>query len=496
MSSDAEPTNEPPLNDFRVSRLLAQSESYTFDCKRIGGKIDKLLETVVAFANSDGGTLALGLEDPDKGKGRDRVLGIQERLENWDELQRKLSSRITDPNELPVTTESIGCTLADGTRGSVILLRIGKSKRVHSVVDGGTFIRLTKGNKQITANEITDLCHARGVVSAESWLESVDFELLETDYWKAYARQRRLTRSIDQAMFHAGLARKDADGALKPTRAAVLLFAEEPSGLLASKAAVRIFHYRGPRADTDPNTNLVKLPFTVGGPLIRQIRDTRQAVIEELGKGVQHGPLGFEIVQKYPIRVIAEAITNAVIHRDYRLPSDVVVRIFSDHIEVESPGLLVGPVTASNIQRMGAHSRNALIIQHLREFPDPPNLDAGEGVPMMIGTMREAGLYPPLYITRPRLEREAVIVYLWNQNRPSIWEQVSDHIDQHGSIGNPEVRQLMGTDDKMTASKQLKAWLDQGLIVIDDPYAGKRYRRYTKPNTEPNLGSISNGPSN
>ncbi len=32
------------------------------------------------------------------------------------------------------------------------------------------------------------------------------------------------------------------------------------------------------------------------------------------------GPLGFEIVQKYPVRVLKEAITNAVLHRDYRLP--------------------------------------------------------------------------------------------------------------------------------------------------------------------------------
>ena len=58
---------------------------------------------------------------------------------------------------------------------------------------------------------------------------------------------------------------------------------------------------------------------------------------------------------------------------------------------------------------------------------------------MMFGTMKEAGLYPPLYMTRPKLPREAVRVYLFNQNRPSIWEQVTDYLDKHGSIGNAEI---------------------------------------------------------
>jgi ATP-dependent DNA helicase RecG len=158
-----------------------------------------------------------------------------------------------------------------------------------------------------------------------------------------------------------------------------------------------------------------------------------------------------------------------------------MVRIFSDRIEVDSPGLFAGPVTTANIGRVGPYSRNPLIIQHLREFPSPPNLDAGEGVRMMFGTMRESHLYPPLYLTRPRIEREAVIVDLRNQNRPSVWEQVTDYLEKHGTIGNAEVRQLLGTDDTLRASKQLKHWVEQGVLVVVNPDAGTNVRRYTKP---------------
>jgi ATP-dependent DNA helicase RecG len=485
MSTATAPQQPPPFDDALVDKALLEEESYTFDCKRLKDRLTKILETVVAFANSDGGVIALGLEDPDKAQGRDRVYGIQENPMNWDELRRLMLSRITESGLLAWKPHEVGCTLRDHTIGSVVFLRIEKSTRIHSIVDDGTFRRLDKGNKQLTAPEINELSFARGTITAESQLESVDFDLLDTDYWRAYAQQRRLTRPIAEAMLHVGLAKRSGDGRVLPTRAAVLLFAEEPSGLLASKAAVRIFHYRGHKVQTDPNTNLLKPPATVSGPIIRQIQDAAEAVVRELASGIQMGPLGFEIVQRYPVRVIKEAITNAVLHRDYHLATDVHIRIFSDRIEVESPGLFAGPVTVANIGQVGVFNRNPVLVGHLREFPNPPNLDAGEGVRMMFGTMRETGLYPPLYDTRPHVERDAVIVTLFNENRPSLWEQVSQYVDQHGSIGNAEVRQLMGTENVLSVSKLIRDWVDRGLLVVANPQAGTRVRRYAKPGSRP-----------
>ena len=486
MDQTVQPSHaSPPFDDKLIDDLLLWPESSRFECKRLAGKLAPTLISVVALANTEGGIIALGFEDPDKAKGRARVYGIQENPTNWDELRRQLQSRITEPNLLPCSPVEIGCTLRNGTKGSVVFLKIEKSNRIHSIVDDGTWVRLEKGNKELTANEINELCFSRGTISVEAQLEPIELELLDTNYWKQYASHRRLTRPIADALRYIGLARPDAQGTLHPTRAAVLLFAEEPSGLLGGKAAVRVFHYRGNRIQTDPHTNLLKPPKTISGPIIRQIQDTTDYVVNQLASGVQMGPLGFEVVQSYPIRVIKEAITNALIHRDYRLSADVHIRIFSDRIEVESPGLLVGPVTAVNIGTIGTHARNAILVNHLRDFPIPPNLDAGEGVRMMFGTMEAVGLYPPLYLTRPHVPREAVIVFLLNEHRPTAWEQVSLHIDQHGSIGNTEVRKAMETENVLAASKQIKKWLEQGLLIILNPTAGTRSRRYSKPNMPP-----------
>ena len=477
------PQPSPPFDQELVDSFLDVPESFNFDCKRLG-KQTTVLETVVAFANTDGGTIGIGLEDPSKGKGSDRIYGIQENPMALDDLKKLVRSRIT-PEVEGLTFIELGCTLRNGEQGSVCFLRVPKSPTVHSIVNDGTFRRLERSNEQLTAQEINELCFARGTISAESKIVEIDFELLETAYWRQYAKARKLTRPLPEAMQHIGLAKTDHAGTLRPLRAAVLLFAEDPAGLLGGKASVRVFHYKGERIQHGPTPNLRKRPKTIGGPLIRQIADTLEYLTGELATGIEMGPLGFEIVHRYPVRVLREAVTNAIIHRDYHIPTDIQIRIFSNRVEIESPGLLPGPVTQANIWKIGPYNRNALIVNGLRDFPDPPNLDAGEGVRMMFDTMWQSQLYFPVYVTRPTIGKDAVLVMVLNENRPSTWDQVTNYIDKKGSISNKEVREIMGGEGVLEASKQIRDWVQKGLLVVTDPSAAKQNRRYTKPNTLP-----------
>ena len=112
---------------------------------------------------------------------------------------------------------------------------------------------------------------------------------------------------------------------------------------------------------------------------------------------------------------------------------------------------------------------------------------------MMFGTMQSTGLYPPLYVTRPIIDRESVIVFLRNENRPTAWVQVSDYIDKHGSIRNAHVRTIMGTDNVLAVSKQIKKWEGMGLLVVVDPLVSKALRSYVKPGSGGIQMSLSMG---
>lgn len=478
-----------PESATLVNNLLAQSESTRFESKRVSGKmVGKALETLCAFANTSGGTLALGLEDPLKAVGRDRLFGIGENPEAVDELRRKALTHLLPAVE-GLRWMKIACKLRDGADGHLLLLQVPQSPKVHSILDNGTWTRLDASNREISATEITELSYRRGVISAESEPLPIAFELLDTPIWRLFAAQRGfLTGDVPDRLFRIGLAKR-VGGELQPLRAAVLLFAEEPGGLLAvhqSRADIRIFHYRGNRIEPGAVPNLLKPPRTISGPMSVQIARANAHVLDALAAGLTLAESGFKTVHRYPERVIKEAITNAVIHRDYRLNRDILIRIFDNRIEILSPGLFPGTITPANISRAGSFARNPLIVRNLREFPEPPNVDAGEGVRMMFSEMRAANLYPPFFSEDRDSVQPAVMVTLRNEERPPIWEQVSDWIDRHGSLVNSDLRRIAGVDT-LKASKMLKAWVEEG-ILRRDVAGGKRRTLYRKPNPDNESG--------
>lgn len=84
----------PPDDAEIVRRLCEMDESLCHEFKRVSNKmVHKALETIVAFANTEGGILVLGMEDYKKAQGKDRLYGIQDNPEAVDELRRRTRCR-------------------------------------------------------------------------------------------------------------------------------------------------------------------------------------------------------------------------------------------------------------------------------------------------------------------------------------------------------------------------------------------------------------------
>lgn len=480
-----------------INNLLNRTESRHLEFKRVSGKmVGKVLETVCAFANTAGGMLVLGIADAKEFAGDERLFGIEENPEAVDELQRKLHTEF-QPSIDSVTTRRIPCMacngIAKGKAAHLLLVQVKRSNAVHSIVNGSTFVRMEASNRPMTASEITELSYQRGIRSAANEPVPVALDRLQTHAWQRFVQGRgALTGSFAEQLLRIGLAEK-VNGQVQPRRAAVLLFADEPGGLLAAwdaRADVRVMVYDGKRISTGATPNLRKPAKTIRGPLIDQIDATIRLVLDELAQGLTLSSSGFKTVHAYPERVVKEAIVNAVVHRDYHLNRDIFVRIFDDRIEVESPGLFPGNITPFNIARAGSKARNPLIASNLREFPVAPNIDAGEGVKMMFSEMAAADLYPPQYRESMSTAVESVTVTLLNAKRPTAWDQVSDWVDRNGSIANADVVRIAGVDT-LRASKLLIAWREQGLL-IPLPGRAKRNMAYAKPDqTDDDLGLLS-----
>lgn len=474
-------------NENLIKNILSiPVETQNIEFKRLGGSrnegVDRTLQSIVAMANTDGGTIILGVDDPEKTtwKGTDRIFGIEENLELYDEIGksvRKIYPPISD------IWPPIIIKVAENKR--ITLLSIPKVRDGFRHIENRVYVRLEKGNKMLGPQEILHLAYVKGFSRADKELVDINFDLLKTNFYESWRKKRGLAEDkIELILEKTGLARKKENNKLLPTMASVLLFAEFPNDILDSKCSVRVFQYEGKLETVKETLNLIGTPRNINGPVAKQIVDTHEYVLSLLRSGMRI-PSGFVTTYSIPERAVKEAITNAVIHRDYHTKRDIEIKIFEDCIEVESPGLLPFNITPSNIGiERSQEYRNDLLVKHLREFPDPPNLDQNEGVKAMRYTMKTANLYPPIFWTYPNLQ-DAVRVILLNEKAPNEWDKVSDYLIKNKYITNTEARGILLTDDTVKVSKRFNRWVRRGLLTKITPRTGaKRNVRYRLPTAD------------
>jgi ATP-dependent DNA helicase RecG len=465
--------------DILSTLLNIPGEDRSTEFKRVGSelRVNKVIESIVAMANTDGGIIIFGIDDPQKTKlkGLDRVYGIEEDPGKIDEIGREIV-RITPP--MPNLWPPLFIPCENGR--TIGVLTIPKETVSFHSIDNHVFIRQEKGNRLLPPHEIITFSYAKGFTRADRELVDIDFELLETEYYEKWRIARKIEKDkIDKVLFSTGLSRKDTNGELKPTRAAVLLFAWHPQDLMDTKCTIRVFQYEGTIERIKETMNLIGTPKTIEGPVLKQIHDAHDYVLTLLRAGMRIPASGFITSYRIPERAVKEAITNAVIHRDYFLKRDIEVRLFEDRLEIESPGLFPFNITTYNIGTVRAEGyRNDLLVKHLREFPEPPNLDKSEGVRAMRFEMYEKNLYPPVFFTYPHLQ-DSVRVVLINTIRATEWDKVSHYLTKEEKyVTNEKVRRIVGNPDTSKVSRLLKKWVEQGLLIKIDTGAKKtvKYR--------------------
>ena len=465
--------------DPRVQSVLEMREWQTFECKRALVRPSDALVPFVAIANADGGWFVLGLEDPDKAEGVARLCGVSEGPDKVSELLNLIPKQITPPilglerHEIPVVNRA-------GETDCLLVFSIPKSKQVHSTRDGNTYLRRGRHNRKLTAAEIVQLKYAKGESHAEddpvprAGLDELDTGVLE-EFRNAVGSQEK---DVMTFLRHNGLA-VSHEGKTVLNRAAVLLFGFNPAVTLRAKCSIKVSIFRGTTARFTDRPNLDRKPISIEGPLYRQIWDGLDYLkrLREQSPPILEGG-SFHPKYLYPDYALQEAITNAVIHRDYSVQNDIQVRIFDNRIEFENPGRFAGHITLANILRE-RFARNPIILRTLNRFRKAPNLDIGEGVKRMFEAMQQANLIDPVYDVPP--DHYFVKVTFYNEGR-DIWEQVSHWLERHGRITNRAFRQLTGEQDSVRASRALQILVERGML---EPRGnGKRDRYYVSPTLE------------
>lgn len=104
---------------------------------------------------------------------------------------------------------------------------------------------------------------------------------------------------------------------------------------------------------------------------------------------------------KYPIRALQEAVVNAIVHRDYEVDQPVRVTVFSDRVEIASPGALPRAIDEERFRsgRAAPFWQNQALAYFFSKLQFAQA--EGQGIPTIIRTMHEEGCPPPSFVIEP-----------------------------------------------------------------------------------------------
>lgn len=366
-----------PAQDLSAEQFAkefpAESESIEF---KEGVPLDQIAKTAVAFSNTDGGVILLGVANTGQIKGlslsSDKEIEIHNRLASVGELgayqihRFKVEGR--DIAAIGVDRQRDGfAQLSNGQ----IMERRGASNHTLMGAQLADFI----ARRFVRAPEVTATA-----ASADQIDHDRAFQLAEAWEWNiAGERDLLMQRLRDNAFLIA------ADHDERLSVAGALYLIADP-GLVLGKAYVEVFRYRDDGLDYDRRAEF-------RGPLPEQVRSATAFVLDELGFDMVTLGVDRHELHRLPRIALREAIANAVAHRSYAATGEAVrIEIRPDRVVVRSPGALPGGVTLADIADRSV-PRNVLVIRTLRYFGIAE--DAGRGVDLMQRHMALNFMAPP-----------------------------------------------------------------------------------------------------
>jgi ATP-dependent DNA helicase RecG len=421
---------------------------------------DALAETLVAFANGDGGTVLLGVD------AGGQVLGALQ-PEDAESLLRAALGQCrplvrTDWQQF------------EDRAGFAVAIQVPRSSELHTLADGRVLIRSHAGNQPLDGPKVSQLAATKA--SGDFEIEAVagaaradlDDEVIE-DY--LHRRAARLGRDLGQREEEILAAAGALAGGGQPTVAGLLLFGREPQAYIPQSGLVYVrFVGTEPRGPGGLAGYGRREEFN--GALARVIESAWSVLLQEMrGEAVVRG-LQREDRMLYPTFAVREALVNAVCHRDYRLTGRrVEIRQFDDRLEISSPGGLPGYITLDNI--VDEHfSRNPRLVNGLFEWGYIEQL--GLGIDRMIEEMVRSGHPQPefratAYSFTVILRRGSGVPLRpmpeWEGRMNERQIRALQYIQQYGRITNREYREICPDVSPETLRLDLADLVDKGLAL-------------------------------
>lgn len=364
---------------FDVLKRVEEGETEQTEFNSGLGDLAAVGETICAFANTRGGVLIVGVDNAGQ------IVGVREDPEK---AQERLTSFLQSGCSAPVLAW-MGCR--QDPRGWVHWVDVPAQPGLEPMRFKGQ-VRVRRGRSSVTPSpsELQDLYNAFGyILTEEQYIQAVSRSDIDLRAFLDFLRVSGIDTDADpqptgeRDLINRGVL-VDVNGDLYATLYGVMAFGRDPQQYPQTRNFwIDCTAYGGTDA-----SDAVLLQGDAKGRLDEQVK---RAVgwLRSLGRLESYGDLVRRDVPLVPVKVLREALVNAVAHRDYALVgSKILLQVFVDRLEITSPGALPNHMTPESAMAGGyPRSRNELMANFL--VTKGMMEQRGRGWPIMRRAMRE-----------------------------------------------------------------------------------------------------------
>jgi ATP-dependent DNA helicase RecG len=379
------PFSAAELND-RLAMIAdgaapAALESEELDFKRQPDSKDDaikiLVEAAVCFANSRGGTIVMGIANATPGSEAFQGCNLDATI-----CQRRIYELVDPPLMVGARTVEVAST-------SLLVVDVFQSFEIHADKQGRSSHRVGTNCLPLTPLEHRRLREERLGVDwsaqpSEFHVADISNRALESarDALQRFPDDRRPLADLSDRDLVGALGVVDSDGRL--LRAGQVLFIDPPAD-----ESVVVYQHRPTPGGEAALVERIQLPMVLAFERTMELVWARRNVTPlTLRNGQQLE------VSDFPEAAVREALSNALLHRDYRVPGPVNIEHSPTSFVVISPGPLVGSVTPANILTHASTPRNPALAKAARLLRLAE--ETGRGVDRMVREMIRIGHEPPV----------------------------------------------------------------------------------------------------
>ncbi len=363
-----------------LETLLAQNESNILEFKENLKSLSGIIKTIVAFANTAGGIIIVGVEDRTK-----KVVGVQNILDEEERLISAVSDSISPfiiPNVEIQTYRDHELMLIhvpyltgpyyvkkDGPDNGVYV-RFGSTNRV---ADAEMLSAIRLSSKKLSFDEMP-------VITAK--VEDIDWDTAKRQF-KEVRKKITTERAEDMELLVQYGAK------IVPSHAGVILYGKYRDKVFPD-ALVRCVRFLGTgRGKILDFLDINTYPVDAIEQIIHFIEKNTL-------KSAEIGRIKRRDIPQYPPIALRETVINALLHADYaNKTATIMVAIFDDRIEISNPGGLVFGMTLERALAGSSRVRNKVIARVFRELQLIERW--GSGLQRIIDACAESGLKKPKF---------------------------------------------------------------------------------------------------